>query len=172
MDLDATLLRTFLACVRNGSISRAALVLGRSQPAVSQQLRRLEDLIGEPVLRRTPTGVRVTVAGDALLPYAERILGLTAEALLSARGEASLTGRCGVGLLEDLATPSLSIALAEFATRHPEVTLEVAMLPGPAMREAFDSGRVQLVLGDAAYFDQPSVWSTRLPLVWDRAQAG
>ena len=165
-DLDASLLRTFLSCVRAGSVSRAAAASGRSQPALSQQLRRLEDIVGEQVLRRTPVGVTLTPAGEALVPYAERILALASEAVASARRGRDLTGRCGVGLLEDLATASLTTALAEFAHRHPSAVIEVATLPGPEMRKAFDSGRVQLVLGDVGYLDQAPVRTTRLPLVW------
>jgi DNA-binding transcriptional LysR family regulator len=167
--LDASLLRTFVACVRSGSISRAALSLNRTQPAVSQQLRRLEDITGEALLRRTPSGVLITPAGERLLPYAERILALSAEGLKMARREEPFSGRCGIGLMEDFATPSFSAALADFAARHPSAALEIVMLPGPAMHEAFQSGRVQLVLGDCSYLDRRPSWSIRLPLVWAAA---
>jgi DNA-binding transcriptional LysR family regulator len=73
-DLDTGLLRNFLNCARLGSISRAAAASGRTQPALSQQLRRLEDIVGNTLLDRTASGVRLTPAGSALLPYAERIL--------------------------------------------------------------------------------------------------
>lgn len=168
-DLDAPLLRTFLACVRAGSISRAARSLGRTQPALSQQLRRLEDIVGAPLLRRSGSGVGATEAGERLAAYAERILALSAEAVRETGRADRLSGRCGVGLLEDLATPAFSRALADFARRHPAVRLEIATLPGPAMRQAFDDGRVQLVLGDVGYLDHPVVRTVVLPLVWAAA---
>jgi len=168
-DLDAPLLRTFLVCVRAGSLSRAATILGRTQPAVSQQLRRLEDIVGCPLLYRTPTGVSPTQRGERMIPYAERILSLSAEAVqIVGRGHA-LEGRCTIGLLEDLATPSLARALEEFAARHPAAVLEIAILSGPAVAEAVATGRIQLYLGDAACLDQPPVRTVRLPLVWAAA---
>src|SRR6185369_1136192 len=95
-DLDLALLRSFVTAVRVGSISRAATALGHTQPALSQQLRKLEGVVGRPLLHRSSAGVRPTRAGEELLPYAERILSLSAQALTEA-GRA-LTGRCGVGL--------------------------------------------------------------------------
>ncbi|MDX3536153.1 LysR family transcriptional regulator [Streptomyces sp. MB09-01] len=80
-DLETSLLRMFVSCARSGSISRAAAALGYSQPALSQQLRKLERSVGQPLLHRTATGVSPTKAGEALLPYAERILALSAQAL-------------------------------------------------------------------------------------------
>ena len=165
-DLDAGLLRAFVASARGGSISRAAAGLGRTQPAVSQQLRRLEAVLGWPLLRRGPSGVSLTEAGEAFLPYAERILALSAEALATAGRGRTFAGRCGVGLIEDLASASLPSALADFARMHPGTVLEVMTVPGPAMREALESGRIQLALCDTAYFPQSPRWSVKLPLVW------
>ena len=163
-DLETALLRTFVTAARTGSISRAASALGHTQPALSQQLRRLERAIGEQVLRRTSAGVSLTRAGEALLPYAERILALSAQALADTRR--TLAGHCGVGLIEDLAAARLPQTLADFARLHPGATLEVMSIPGPAMRRAFDSGRIQIALCDTAYLPEPPRWSVRLPLVW------
>lgn len=168
IDLDATLLRSFVTASRAGSISRAAQALGRTQPALSQQLRRLEDLVGRPLLRRTPSGVALTPAGETLMPYAERILALSSEALAGAGAE-GLHGRCGIGLMEDLAAAALPAALADFAKLHPEVQLEIMVASGEAMRDAFNNGHLQLVLGDTSYFPIQPRWSVSLPLTWAAA---
>src|SRR5258708_37014806 len=122
-DLEIALLRAFVTAVRSGSISRAAAALGHTQPALSQQLRKLESAVGRPLLHRSPSGVSATRAGEELLPYAERILSLSAQALIETGS--ALTGRCGVGLLEDLAASQLPQALAALAGLHPGATLEV-----------------------------------------------
>ncbi|MBE1491313.1 LysR family transcriptional regulator [Plantactinospora soyae] len=163
-DLETGLLRSFVTAVRAGSISRAATALGHTQPALSQQVRRLESVVGRPLLYRSPSGVSPTRAGEELLPYAERILSLSAQALTET-GRA-LTGHCGVGLLEDLAASQLPQALADLARLHPGATLEVLSLSGAAMREAYDAGRVQLVLNEVPEVPGPPRWTVRRPLVW------
>lgn len=163
-DLDTALLRSFVTAVRAGSISRAATALGHSQPSLSQQLRKLESAIGRPLLHRSPSGVSPTRAGEELLPYAERILSLSAQALTET-GRA-LTGRCGVGLLEDLAASQLSQALADLARLHPAAMLEVLICSNAVMREAYDSGRVQLVLDQVSDLPGPARWTVRRPLAW------
>ncbi|MEV5530475.1 LysR family transcriptional regulator [Streptomyces prunicolor] len=163
-DLETSLLRAFVSCVRSGSISRAANVLGHSQPALSGQLRKLERAVGQPLLHRSATGVSLTRAGEALLPYAERILTLSAQAM-TATGE-TVAGHCGVGLIEDLAAAPLAQALADFGRMHPQATLELVSAPGPAMRRAFTTNRIHLALCDPAYLPEPPRWTVRLPLVW------
>lgn len=163
-DLETVLLRSFVTAVRAGSISRAATALGHTQPAISQQLRKLESAVGRPLLNRSPSGVSPTRAGEELLPYAERILSLCAQALTET-GRA-LTGHCGVGLLEDLAASQLPQALADLARLHPGATLEVLSFSNAAMREAYDAGRVQLVLDAVPDVPGPPRWTVRRPVVW------
>lgn len=163
-DLEITLLRSFVTAVRSGSISRAATALGHTQPSLSQQLRKLESGVGRPLLHRSPSGVSPTRAGEELLPYAERILTLSAQALTET-GRA-LTGHCGVGLLEDLAASQLPQALADLARLHPGATLEVLSTSNVAMREAYDAGRVQLVLDEVSDVPTPPRWTVRRPLDW------
>ncbi|TDE30911.1 LysR family transcriptional regulator [Nonomuraea mesophila] len=163
-DLEIALLRSFVTAVRSGSISRAATALGHTQPALSQQVRKLESAVGRPLLHRSPSGVSPTRAGEELLPYAERILSLSAQALTET-GRA-LTGHCGVGLLEDLAASQLSQVLADLARLHPGATLEVLSVSDTAMREAYDTGRVHLVLNEVPAVPGPPRWTVRRPLVW------
>ncbi|WP_181019564.1 LysR family transcriptional regulator [Nonomuraea typhae] len=167
-DLETTLLRSFVTAVRAGSISRAAAALGQTQPALSQQLRKLEGVVGSPLLHRAPSGVSPTRTGEELLPYAERILALSAQAL--AETGRALTGHCGVGLLEDLAVSRLPQALADLARLHPGATLEVLILSDAAMRDAYDTGRVQLVLDEVPDLPWPPRWTVRIPLAWAAGQ--
>lgn len=163
-ELEISLLRSFVTAVRSGSISRAATALGQTQPALSQRLRRLESTVGRPLLHRSPSGVSPTRAGEELLPYAERILALCAQALTET-GRA-LEGHCRVGLLEDLAAARLPQALADLARLHPGTALEVLSLPSAAMREAYDAGRIQLVLDHVPDLPGPPRWRVRRPLAW------
>src|SRR5215831_15643512 len=114
-DVDTAALRCFVTAVRAGSMGRAAEVLGRTQPAISQQLRRLED-IECSLLRRSASGVVMMAEGEAFLPLAERILALNDEAQAHVRSRAGRGGgRRRIGLLEDIAASGLQLALADFA---------------------------------------------------------
>ena len=73
-DVELPLLRSFVTAAREGSLSRAAVTLGLTQPAVSQQVRRLEQALGAVLVRRTTRGIILTTAGEAALRYAERVI--------------------------------------------------------------------------------------------------
>ncbi|MER7894421.1 LysR substrate-binding domain-containing protein [Micromonospora sp. NPDC094482] len=77
-----------------------------------------------------------------------------------------LTGHCVVGLLEDLAASQLPQALADLARLHPGATLEVLSISSAAKREAYDAGRVQIVLDAVPDVPGPPRWTIRRPLVW------
>jgi DNA-binding transcriptional LysR family regulator len=84
-DLEFSLLRTFLAIVRYGTMGRAATAVRRTQPAVSQQMFRLETIIGRKVFSRTKGGVKLTHHGEMLVSYANRALELNDQALARLR---------------------------------------------------------------------------------------
>ncbi|EDY56646.1 MULTISPECIES: LysR family transcriptional regulator [Streptomyces] len=167
-DLETALLRAFVSSVRSGSISRAAAALGHSQPALSNQLRRLERTVGQRLLHRGTTGVSLTKSGEIFLPYAERILALSAQGLAAAGPV--VTGHCGVGLMEDFVTPSLVEALSDFSGLHPGAKLELVTGSGPLMKQSLAEGRIQLALCDPFYLAEAPRWTARLPLAWSAAR--
>lgn len=164
-------LRSFAATVRAGSITRAATSLGLTQPAVSQRIQRLERAVGQPLLVREPRGTRPTQAGEKFLGYAERILALHDQARTSTDADrAEPTGRRAVGLLEDLALTTLPDVLADFASMHPGVDLELAIGSGRALRNLADRGRLDIVFGDPAFMAPATIrWRRQETLVWAAA---
>src|ERR1700680_3499811 len=78
--LDLELLRSFVSVVDAGGFTRAGERVHRTQSTVSQQIKRLEDDIGQPLLTRTAKDVTPTEAGERLLSYARRLLALAEEA--------------------------------------------------------------------------------------------
>ena len=84
-----TQLECFLAIARARHFGRAADNLGRTQPALSVQVQRLEAALGTALFERSPRQIRLTTSGEILLPYAERILADMAESrakILDAQG--------------------------------------------------------------------------------------
>jgi DNA-binding transcriptional LysR family regulator len=159
------LMRSFLMLAETGSVTLAAARIGRTQSAISMQLRRLEESLGQSLFERRPRGLVLTARGAQLLPYAERVVHLLDEAAVSLR-ERPLQGPLRVGIPEDYGESVLPRALAGFATRHPGVEVSVRCdysVPQMAALEAdlldlavvFESG--DATKGEVICVD-PTVW--------------
>ena len=93
--IDATRLRYFLAVADEGHVGRAAARLGIAQPSLSQQMRRLEEDVGTPLLRRHPKGVDLTEAGAVLARDARPAYAALEAAVLRARARRRVAPSCG-----------------------------------------------------------------------------
>lgn len=167
-DLDTGLLRAFVAVLRAGSINRAASVLARTQPALSQQIRKLEEHVGQTLLLRSPRGIVPTMAGAALLPYAERILALTDELVpgcgVGDEGEAVCYR---IGLIEDIVGARLVTVLSDFVAAHPHWQLSVTVAPTTRLGELLAAGELDLIVADPAWpLGLTPRWQVSCPLVW------
>src|SRR3569623_1681629 len=98
--LDLELLRSFVSVVDAGGFSRAGERVHRSQSTVSQQIKRLEDDVGQPLLIRSGKDVTPTEAGERLLSYARRLLAL-AEAASDVLARPGIEGAVRLGITED-----------------------------------------------------------------------
>jgi DNA-binding transcriptional LysR family regulator len=143
LDMDA--LRTLVATQQLESLNRAAERIGRSQSAVSQQMRKLEEQLGQPLFRRRGRGLVLTESGDLILSYAQRILDLNDEAVRAIRG-ASVAGVVRFGLPGDFAETWLPAALGQFKRTHPAVRVEIAVERNGMLLERLDRGELDLVL--------------------------
>ncbi|HEU4655885.1 MAG TPA: LysR family transcriptional regulator [Capillimicrobium sp.] len=114
-------LRYFVAVARHGSFTRAAEELWLTQSALSQQIRRLENEVGVPLLARTSRGAELTAAGEQLLARAERALAEVDAARAELGGHAGATaGRVRVAATA-VDGARLPAALAAFHRRHPGI---------------------------------------------------
>src|SRR5262247_1478139 len=111
--LDLELLKSFVSVVDAGGFTRAGERVHRTQSTVSQQIRRLEEVVGRPLLHRDGKRVTPTEEGERLLSYARRILALAAEARDVVARPAS-EGVVRLGMSEDFAAYRLSEMLSEF----------------------------------------------------------
>jgi DNA-binding transcriptional LysR family regulator len=146
-DLELSLLRTFVAVTRYGSMGRAATAVCRTQPAVSQQMSRLEKIIGKKVFSRTRGGVKLTRHGELLLPYANQALELNEETLTRIREE-SASGLVRLGVSEDTALAGLTPALKRFQSSHPEVSLEIFVTGAAKLALLLAKGELDFIIGD------------------------
>jgi DNA-binding transcriptional LysR family regulator len=119
-------LEAFVEAVRLGSVTRAAGALFVTQPALTARLNALEKTIGASLLVRRRNGVRLTEAGRAFLPYAERALMAVAEGRdVLAELERGAAGHVAIGASPAVSTYALPTILKRFAGTHPDVQVTV-----------------------------------------------
>src|SRR5260370_37061803 len=109
-NLDTDILRTLVAAQQLGGFNRAAQQVGRSQSAVSQQIRKLEEQLGQALFRKEGRGLALTEAGDVALSYARRILSLNDEAVAAGR-RSTIAGSVRFGVPTDFSDTSLLTSL-------------------------------------------------------------
>lgn len=143
--LDLDVLRTLVAAERLGGFIRAAEFVGRSQSAVSQQMRRIETQLGVSLFCKQGRGLAPTEAGEVLLAYARRLLSLNDETVAAVRG-CAVEGAVRFGLPGDLADGWLPQALGRFKRAHPDVRIEVAVDRNGRLLERLDEEAFDLVL--------------------------
>ena len=123
---DWSLLRVFLEVAQSGSLSRAALALGSSQPTLSRQVAQLEAQLGHALFERTTRGVRLTEAGAALRGPAERMREHAAQFALVAAGRSqTLDGTVRITASEVFSAYVLPELLRPLRASHPEIQTEV-----------------------------------------------
>jgi DNA-binding transcriptional LysR family regulator len=142
---DLDVLRTFVTGIDMGSYAKAADKLGRSTSAVSAQLKKLEEQLGMPVLRKEGRGMVTTPAGESLLGYARRLLELNDEAATMVRG-AELAGSVRLGIQQDFGEHTLTEVLGRFTRVHPQVRIEARVARNGELMEQLNSGRLDLAL--------------------------
>lgn len=150
--LDLDLLRSFVSVVDAGGFTRAGERVHRTQSTVSQQIRRLEDSVGRPLLNREGKGVSLTEEGERLLSYARRILALAAEARTAVE-QPGASGTVRLGVPEDFAAYRLAEVLSEFARSRPGLRLDVqcdmsVKLAAAVERQDLDLALVKRLAGE------------------------
>ncbi len=166
VNLDIDLVRTFAAIADLRSFTKAAAVLRRQQSTISLQIRRLETLVGERLLERSPQGVALTAEGESFLEYARKMLDLNDEIISRVR-EPKMHGIVRLGAPEDFATRHLPNVLSRFAQAYPHVALEVTCDLTMNLIDRHKSGGYDLTLIKRERSIEVAglrVW--REPLVW------
>ncbi|UOM36402.1 LysR family transcriptional regulator [Acuticoccus sp. I52.16.1] len=169
--LDLAALRSFLAIVEHGGVTRAAKRLNLTQSAVSMQLKRLEDGLGHILLDRARKGMTPTAAGEQLASYARRMLELNDEALARLT-EPSYQGDLTLGAPHDVVYPHIPQVLRLFARTYPRVRVQLQSSYTSVLKDQFARGEVDVILTTELAPDQGSEVLQAGPLVWIGAPGG
>ena len=143
LDIDA--LRALRAVRQHGGVTRAAEMLGLTQSAVSHKIKRLETSLDCELLNRRPGAPMFTAAGEELLEYGDRILGLHDEALMSLT-KTDLAGRIMLGMTEDTTCSDLARILGRFHRLHPNVAVRMRVRMSLVLRAMLDRGELDAAI--------------------------
>ncbi|MEO5757822.1 MAG: LysR substrate-binding domain-containing protein [Mesorhizobium sp.] len=169
--LDPDLLRTFLAFVDGGSLAQAASIVGRTPSAVTAQMQRLEEIVGETLLMPQGRGRGLTPTGEDLVGHARRILSVHSEAWLALKG-ARADGRVAIGTTQDFADSGLPDLLRAFAASHPRVRIELRVGRSLELAQALQTGLLDLTIAMRQFPTSDEVGVLREPMVWLCSQKG
>ena len=144
-NIDVALARAFVATAETGGMTAAGRLLNLTQGAVSQQIKRLEDLLQKELFSRDHRQLSLTTEGERLLLHARRLIALNDEiwGLMSAPG---FEGTVRLGVPRDIVRPYLPPILRGFNDAWPKVKLELYCKSSPTLRERLASGDIDLAL--------------------------
>jgi DNA-binding transcriptional LysR family regulator len=150
---DLRLLNVLREVAMRGSFSAAADALAYSQPAISQQIARLETQVGVKLLDREPGSIRLTAAGEVLVRHTERILAQLAEADAEL-GEVAeqARGRIRIGAFATAAGTVVPRAVANFRRLRPAVEVELLLLDPPESIPAVRRGELEIAITEEGGF--------------------
>ena len=145
--LDLELLKTFVCVADEGSFTRAAERVHRTQSTVSQQVRKLEELVGHALLLRDRTGqnISVTEHGEMLIHYARRLLALSSEAVEALASDLDLE-ILRIGVPEDFDARRMAVILAGFNRARPEARLETVSGMSTDLKQKLAVGTLDIAL--------------------------
>ncbi|WP_151637829.1 LysR family transcriptional regulator [Noviherbaspirillum aerium] len=175
--LELDVLRTFAAGVDIGNFARAAEKIGRSQSAVSLQMKKLEEQLDIAIFEKQGRSLALTGAGRALYDYAKRMLELNEEAVGAVRGIA-VDGEVRFGMSVDFENTWLPATLARFTRSHGNVTVEIRMDRNAVLAARVDRGEVDIALlfahdaglNSERVADVGMIWIGRPDLAWKPEQ--
>lgn len=163
--LSSELLRSFLVIAQTGNLTQAAARLGRTQSAISVQLRNLEESLGAALFQRSVKGMTLTHAGERLLPKAEAAVSQLQD--MRRLFETPLRGQLRIGIPDDYEGRILTDALALFARTHPEVDVTAVSGCTVSYPDDIRAGRLDMAVcsgqapvGTVLMSSEPIVWAT------------
>jgi LysR family hydrogen peroxide-inducible transcriptional activator len=140
-------LRYFVAVADEGNFSRAAAKVRVAQPSLSQQIRKLEAEVGQPLFDRLPRSVVLTEAGRCLIDYARQILASIGDARRSVDElKDEVSGRLAVGAIPTIAPYILPELVGKFQKHYPEVTLEIVEDVTDGITRRVEAGELDVAL--------------------------
>ncbi|MBJ3814404.1 transcriptional regulator LrhA [Shimwellia pseudoproteus] len=165
LNLDLDLLRTFVAVADLNTFAAAAAAVCRTQSAVSQQMQRLEQLVGKELFARHGRNKLLTEHGIQLLGYARKILRFNDEACASLMFN-NLQGVLNIGASDESADTILPFVLSRVSSVYPKLALDVRVKRNPYLSEMLNDKEVNLVVTTTKPEGAESMVLRTSPTLW------
>lgn len=143
--LDLDQLQTFCAISDCHSFTEAARRVNKTQSAVSMQIKRLEERLGQSLFKREGRSISLTPEGETLYTQARRMLRVNAE-ILDMFIEGDLVGNIRFGIPDDYAVRLLPVVLSSFQRTHPRISVDVKCMPSEDLLQGMRNGRFDLIV--------------------------
>ena len=178
LNLDLDLLRTFVAVADLNTFAAAAAAVRRTQSAVSQQMQRLEQLVGKELFARHGRNKLLTEHGIQLLGYARKILRFNDEACTSLM-YSNVQGVLTIGASDDTSDTILPFLLNRVTSVYPKLAVDVRVKRNPFMMEMLNQGEVDLVVTTSSPMNfswqvlrtSPTLWYCAADYIFQRGEA-
>ena len=170
-NLDLTALRAFVTVAEVGGVTKAAGRLHLTQSAVSMQLKRLEEALGQSLLDRSARKIALTGHGEQLLAYGRRILQLNDE-IWGRMTDQAFEGEIVFGVPADIVYPHIPGALQRFTTQFPRVKVQLISSFTSILKGQLERGEVDMILTTEQGVDRGGEVLQANPLVWVGAPGG
>lgn len=163
--LNFVLLKTFVAVAETGNFTVASQHLNSTQSTLSQQIQRLEALVGQPLFIRGHRILALTETGEVLLSYAKKILALNDTFFMKMTGNAIIQ-TIRLGFPEDLASGQVTPTLAVFMQDNPNIRLEVTSGLSRQLHQRYQHGELDLIIVKQRKGEFKSHYHWPEPLCW------
>jgi len=170
-NLDLTSVRSFVAVVDAGGVTKASGFLNLTQSAVSMQLKRLEESIGVALFDRSARRLALTGAGEQMLGYARRLLDLNDE-VLGRLTATDYTGQITLGVPHDIVYPAIPQVLQRFSTDFPRMRVQLVSSYTSRLKALFAKGELDVILTTEDEATPGGETLITRPLVWVGAESG
>jgi DNA-binding transcriptional LysR family regulator len=170
-NLDLTALRSFIAVADTGGVTKAASVLNLTQSAVSMQLKRLEESLGQTLLDRSGRSIGLTTSGEQLLSYGRKMMRLNDE-VFNRMTDHVFQGSMVLGVPHDIVYPAIPKVLQMFHAEYPRMRLQLLSASTFRLQEMFEEGRCDMILTTEEGCGPGGETLTRKNLLWYGAPGG
>ncbi len=170
-DIDVALLRAFTSVVDTGSVTAAARLLNRTQAAVSLQIKRLEDMLGQALFQREHRRLTLSPAGERLLANAQRLVALN-DAVFGQMTTREFEGEVRFGVPTDVVRTYIPPILRRFNTAFPRVRVTLQLGNSSRLLDAYERGELDLTLTTDQVSDRRAETLRVDSLVWVSAPNG